>query len=199
MLRVDCVKLGMIKTNSYIIGDNEKCIIVDIGDDSKTGRQELEKNIGNRELVGIVFTHSHFDHIMGSCLFPEVQQYMSEVDFNLIEEHQRLSSYVVNILATKPVNINFLDENMNISGISFRAINTPGHTKGGVCLVFDDFVITGDTLFSGCCGRLDVGGNYNDMKSSLNTLSKLNSDLIIYPGHGKSSILKDELKWMEDF
>jgi len=199
MLRVDVLKLGVVKTNTYVVGDDESCLIFDIGSNDFNDKKKILDIVNNRKILGIFYTHSHFDHILGNDFFSDVPQFMSEVDFDLIYEHQRLSSYVINILATKPKNIQFLESDMIFGDFKFKVIETPGHTKGGVCFLFDNFIITGDTLFKGTYGRLDVGGNYNEMKNSLLELSKLDENLIIYPGHGKSSVLKDEIDWMRNF
>lgn len=67
---------------------------------------------------------------------------------------------------------------------NFEVIHTPGHTSGGICLWDGENLISGDTIFAGGgVGRMDIGGDYNDMKSSVEKLTKL--DVVnIYPGHG---------------
>ena len=72
-------------------------------------------------------------------------------------------------------------------------LNTPGHTPGSSCFIFDDLMFTGDTLFNGGIGRTDfAGGSDEDMQNSLNRLSKLPGDYAVYPGHDENSVLSDE-------
>ena len=66
----------------------------------------------------------------------------------------------------------------------FEVIHTPGHTKGGICLWDGENLISGDTIFAGGgVGRMDIGGDYNDMKNSVRRLTELDVKNI-YPGHG---------------
>jgi glyoxylase-like metal-dependent hydrolase (beta-lactamase superfamily II) len=66
----------------------------------------------------------------------------------------------------------------------FEVIHTPGHTKGGICLWDGESLISGDTIFAGGgVGRMDIGGDYNDMKNSVRRLTELDVKNI-YPGHG---------------
>ena len=77
-------------------------------------------------------------------------------------------------------------------------LHTPGHTKGSVCLISNSFIITGDTLFAQGFGRYDLyGGNGAELLTSLNKLRRLNQDLIVYPGHGGSSTLKNALDYLD--
>ena len=72
-------------------------------------------------------------------------------------------------------------------------IPTPGHTPGSVCLVCEDAIFSGDTLFSGSCGRTDLpGGNWNTLSRSLARLRDLEGDYKVYPGHGEATRLSTE-------
>ncbi|MDX1371585.1 MAG: MBL fold metallo-hydrolase, partial [Nitrososphaeraceae archaeon] len=75
---------------------------------------------------------------------------------------------------------------IKVGKITIEVIYTPGHSKDSICLIIDSqIIITGDTLFVGNCGRIDLpGGDINDMYESLfEKIMKLNDDLIVYPGH----------------
>jgi glyoxylase-like metal-dependent hydrolase (beta-lactamase superfamily II) len=83
----------------------------------------------------------------------------------------------------------------NDGGLSYRVIETPGHTSGGVCFHFydDNVLFTGDTLFAGSVGRTDlVGGDSRVLKESLNRLCLLDDNLAVYPGHGPSTTIGHE-------
>ena len=76
------------------------------------------------------------------------------------------------------------DEVIRFGNHALRTIHTPGHTKGGICLFDGENLITGDTIFAGGgVGRMDIGGDYGDMKNSVEKLLKLDVENI-YPGHG---------------
>ena len=69
----------------------------------------------------------------------------------------------------------------------FEVLHTPGHTKGGICLYNGDILISGDTVFAdGGYGRMDIGGNFDDMNRSLERLSNLDVNYLL-PGHGNGS------------
>ena len=74
-----------------------------------------------------------------------------------------------------------------------RVVHTPGHTPGSICLVGERVAFTGDTLFAGGIGRTDfVGGSDREMEVSLQKLMSLPDNLLIYPGHGPTSIMGEE-------
>ena len=78
------------------------------------------------------------------------------------------------------------------AGLQFTVISTPGHTPGSVCLICENILFSGDTLFCGSCGRTDLpGGNHGDMISSLRKIAALPGNYLVYPGHGSST----ELSW----
>lgn len=74
-----------------------------------------------------------------------------------------------------------------------RYILTPGHTKGSMCILLDNILFTGDTLFKGSYGRFDLkGGNYMELVSSLNYLRKLDKDILVLAGHGDNTTIGEE-------
>ena len=85
---------------------------------------------------------------------------------------------------------------IHIGDIEFKVIHTPGHTKGGICLYIEKekILFSGDTIFRGTWGRTDLPtGSFEAVIDSItNRIMTLPEDTIIYPGHGKSSMIKDE-------
>jgi hydroxyacylglutathione hydrolase len=187
------IKLGFYQTNTYIIINNSDVIIIDPV--SKAERiQALVKD--NERVVGICLTHGHFDHIgavddlvdLFSC-----PVYIHEDDFDLTQDPEKNYSQTKKIkLKTK---LNFYRDSMQIGSFTFDVFHTPGHTKGSVCLKFDDILFTGDTLFKGSIGRTDLfGGSPQQMKQSLRFIRSLNHDYSIYPGHDNITTLFEEIK-----
>ena len=75
---------------------------------------------------------------------------------------------------------------IKIGDLSFDIIHTPGHTPGGICVLFQDILFSGDTLFKGTIGRTDLPfSDYSDIINSINSLMKLNDNKRFIPGHGK--------------
>ena len=80
-----------------------------------------------------------------------------------------------------------------VGSLAVHVLHTPGHTMGSVCLMAENALFTGDTLFAGACGRTDfAGGSFDAMLSSLKRLGQLPGDFDVYPGHGEASTLAAE-------
>ena len=84
--------------------------------------------------------------------------------------------------------------------MNFKIIATPGHTNGSICYLLNDkYLFTGDTLFYHSFGRTDFPtGDYNELMKSLEFLSNLNYDYIVLPGHGESTSIFDEKKFIKN-
>jgi len=124
----------------------------------------------NLKLKYVINTHQHFDHTAGN-------------------EGLR-SSFSAKIIAHKLSRIRkdiAVDDGdfVRLGNISIKVIHTPGHTPDSICLLVDNKLLTGDTIFVGECGRTDLpGGNSKDMYDSLfNKLLKLDDHVEVYPGH----------------
>jgi len=98
---------------------------------------------------------------------------------------------------TVPVVDYFLDDftkPLTFDGIKVKVIETPGHTKGSVCLQINNYLFTGDTIFEKDIGRVDLpGGNKTELTESLKKISKLPANLKLYPGHGNSITMQQVL------
>ena len=82
------------------------------------------------------------------------------------------------------------------AGLTLQVIHTPGHTPGSVCLLCEDALFSGDTLFAGSCGRTDVpGGDFSQIQRSLQRLAALPGDFRVFPGHAESSTLQRERQY----
>jgi len=192
-MEIRTLKLGIYQTNTYILINNDQVIIIDPV--SKADRiQTIIKE--NERVVGICLTHGHFDHIGAVDDLVDLYNcpvYIHEYDFDLTQDSEKNYSQTKKIkLKTK---LNFYKDNMQIDSFKFEVFHTPGHTKGSVCLKFDNDLFTGDTLFKGSIGRTDLfGGSVQQMKQSLRFIRSLNHDYIIYPGHDNVTTLFEELK-----
>ena len=89
-----------------------------------------------------------------------------------------------------------LEDSVDLCGIHFDVLHTPGHTPGSVCLLWKDQMFSGDTLFQGSCGRVDFpGSSPRDMMASLRRLASLEADYQVHPGHGGSTTLSEEKRY----
>jgi glyoxylase-like metal-dependent hydrolase (beta-lactamase superfamily II) len=85
-------------------------------------------------------------------------------------------------------------DRLTLAGMTFEVLHTPGHTPGSVCLMVEDAIFSGDTLFCRSCGRTDIGGDWETLMTSLRRFKEL-PDCAVYPGHGGSTTVFDELKY----
>ena len=190
-----------IMTNSYIVFDekSKEAMVVDPGG-------EPEKIIETLEILGanlkyIFLTHCHADHIGGIKILKDAKGgkiLISRQDSEgLYNKDINLAEYI-NMEIPELEADSRLDDNdlIHVGNIEFKVISTPGHTKGGLCLFCEDegLVFTGDTLFSGTWGRTDLPtGSFVDIITSItDKLMPLPDDTIVYPGHGKITMIQDE-------
>lgn len=191
---VETFTVGMLSTNCYIAGSQEtkEAIIVDPGLDLSSEANPILNYIALTKLnvKFIVNTHGHDDHIKGDALFQ--QKYNVPICVHKLDEH-----FIEDLEKSKlPPNLLLKDGDLiKIGNETLKVLHTPGHTPGSICLVGEKLVFTGDTLFAGGIGRTDFpGGSMRDMMNSLKKLMELPLNLLVYPGHGESSIIVEEKK-----
>lgn len=184
--------LGPLATNTYLLKEGEEVLLIDPA--SKPNK--LIDIIGDHDLVGILLTHGHFDHIKAvDGLYKKYQcpVYLHKSDEVYARDKYSganfgLSSYI----SCPTIHINEGDNSIGL--FKFKVVYTPGHTPGSLIYVFDNNMFTGDTLFKCGVGRTDLmGGDYRELKDSLRLFKALNNDYNIYPGHDEFSTLWYEL------
>ena len=172
-------------SNCYLIDDN---ILVDTGAGKNQDYlfSKIRENGADPEKIELVVnTHCHFDHIGGNHFFPNAKIAVHKLDAVSMRNEDTLgtslSAFGSDGIDNSRVDIE-LEEGDKVG--DFEVIHTPGHTSGGICLWDGENLISGDTIFAGGgVGRMDIGGDYNDMKNSVEKL--MNLDVVrIYPGHG---------------
>lgn len=192
MLNVKIVPVGVYEANCYILVDEKTkdCAIIDVGGDVKKISEAIENMNGKPKYV--LLTHGHFDHVGGVeeiCIKYNIPFYISKTD----EEYMEIDN---SVFGTLPKASGYLKQGdiVKLANNEISVIETPGHTKGGLCFFVDGKVFTGDTLFQGSIGRTDfIGGDMDEIISSIkNKLIPLGDDVEVYPGHGPSSSIKFE-------
>lgn len=185
--------------NSYIVFDEitKKAIVIDPAVNHSQIIQFIEEN--QFDLLAILLTHGHIDHIADTLLLKEKYQvniYIHKYDNEMLENPE-LSLAKEFGYPDLSFSADFFlkdGEVVKFGPFSFNVIHTPGHTKGGICLLIEKEMLTGDTLFNGSMGRTDLyGGNEEHMKASLHKLSQYSGDINIHPGHGPSSTIQYEI------
>lgn len=200
-MQIKTFTLGELQTKTYLIFDEntKEGIIIDPADDANfLSEQILQLGI---ELKYLVATHGHFDHILAANelqLAFDVPFLINEKDLPLLKKMSFSAAWWLKrrIIEKPPANIQFLSD--RVEPCQMKVISTPGHSLGSVCLYSekDKVLFTGDTLFArGTVGRTDFPyGSAIEMEKSIDKLSLLPPETIIYPGHGESSTLEQTLE-----
>ena len=192
--------LGPVQANCYLVKENHHALVIDPADILPNLDEILNQN--DCTLDAIVLTHAHFDHISGvdkivnkfGC---DVYLNPNEFDFLLDPDLNSSSAFYMDV--TCNANAKPLIEGKNeIAGFEVEAIYCPGHSIGSTVLKIEDCLFTGDVLFQGSIGRMDLAtGSVTSMKQSLKKLVQFNKDYKVYPGHGPTTSLSQEKKWNE--
>ena len=191
MLTLHTLPLGAYQTNCYILHqeDSSSCVVIDPG---YTPEVILDFLAGKGlTLEAILLTHGHFDHVGA------VRDLAAETGCRVWLNPDDLSM-PPKLTAGPLYYTDTYSEGDTISpaGISFQVLSTPGHTPGSVCLIAEDFLFSGDTLFAGSCGRTDLpGGSTRAIRESLRRLAALPQDYSVHPGHGESTTLAWEKQY----
>lgn len=182
----------MLSTNCYVAScqKTKEAIIIDPGLDFTAEAQPIFEYIDQAKLkvVFIVNTHGHQDHINADEAFQKkfnVPICIHTLDAPFIEGVKNEGA-PANVLLEEGSAVKFGTETL-------RVMHTPGHTPGSICLVGEKLVFTGDTLFAGGIGRTDFPeSSMSDMRLSLQKIVRLPDVLMVYPGHGETTMIGEE-------
>ena len=179
---------GKWKENCFVVSNkNKDALIVDPGSDEKSIENFIKKEKLNVKFI--LNTHAHYDHV-GSVSYLK-EKYL--IPFCLHSEDKKLLNkanlYVKIFEGTDLIKVPKVDYYFDqievqeyIDFFSIKVLFTPGHTYGSVCLLIEDCLFTGDTLFNGSIGRVDLpGGDEKLLHKSLKLISKLEVSTVIYP------------------
>ncbi len=200
MMELYTMALGELATNCYILSCGAgKCILIDIGN----GAARLQGKLGELGLTpcAILLTHGHYDHVAGVETIRQAYQipvYIHEKDAVMLRSAQANLAWQLTDAPYIPVQAYETVEEGTVLTLGDRTVevlHTPGHTPGGVCYRTGKYLFTGDTLFEGSMGRIDLGGNAQEMRQSLARLAAMEGDYEIYPGHFGSSTLAHEKQY----
>jgi len=190
--------VGPLEVNCWLVTDEatRETMIIDPGDEPDRIEEWIRRE--KLKVKFIICTHSHFDHVGA---LPELKASTGAAIVLHKDEkplYDRAHELAVNWgfrigRLPKPEVLANDGGTIAIGGASFRVIHTPGHSPGGICLLGNGALFSGDTLFAGSIGRTDLpGGDFKALSASLLKLKKLPDDTLVHPGHGHSSSIGKE-------
>lgn len=188
MPNIKTLVLGAYETNCYILWgeDSKECVVIDPGYEPEKVLSAV--NSLGKTVAAILLTHGHFDHVGGVReIFAQTDCdiYLCPADCSMPEQMTAGPLCYTNSYGEGDV--------VEIAGLTIHVLHTPGHTPGSVCLMCEDSLFAGDTLFAGSCGRTDLpGGSWEQLSASLSRLKALKKDCTVYPGHGGATRLSLE-------
>lgn len=175
-MKVHQIQVGNMQNFTYVVADEEtdEAIVIDPSWDLEQIEQIIERN--NLKIKYIVNTHHHFDHTIGN-------DGMVKLTNAKIIQHEK--SELKHDITVKDGDV------IEFGNSKLTVLHTPGHSKDSMCLIGDGKIFSGDTLFVGNCGRIDLpGGSAKELYHSLfDVLYSLNDDLILYCGHNYGNSL----------
>ena len=166
-MKIKNIKVGTLQCNCYLLDNGKEALLVDPGDEY----EKIKKFIEGHNIIAILLTHSHFDHV--GCVATLTKQ--------------------LNIPVYDSKNLK--EGETQISTFHFNVIETFGHTMDSITYYFKEekIMITGDFLFYNTIGRCDLeGSNEKEMLNSIEKIKQFQDDITIYPGHGIPTTLKRE-------
>jgi hydroxyacylglutathione hydrolase len=187
----------------YLVVDARKeAILVDPSMGEKVALDAVREH--GLRVVEILNTHGHGDHIAGNAAVKEATRARLAI--------HRLDEYRLDATRRPPSTLKFpeatADDLMEegplgfVADLDLVALHTPGHTEGSTCfyLASEKALFTGDVLFKGNIGRIDLpGGDKDLMEKSLARVAALPPDTRVYPGHGEQTTIGAELTWLRGF
>ena len=169
-MKVHQIQVGNMQNFTYIVEDEDtsEAIIIDPSWDLIELEMVIKRN--DLKIKYIVNTHHHFDHTLGN-------EAMAESTKALIIQHE--ASELKKDITVKDGDM------IEFGNSKLKVLHTPGHSKDSICLIGDGKIFSGDTLFVGNCGRVDLpGGSAKELYHSLfDVLYSLDENLVMYSGH----------------
>lgn len=168
-MEIKKIVTGALDENCYVLINEGTCLVVDPGDDY----QKIREVVSDNKVLGVLITHSHFDHIGA------LRNFLTKRSIKIFKKS------------------NLLEKDYELGKFKFQCIYTPGHSKDSVTFYFkeDNAMFVGDFVFNESIGRCDLpGGSQDEMNESIKKLLAFSDDVKLYPGHGEITSLDYEKK-----
>lgn len=191
MPNIRSLVLGDYQVNCYILWaeGSKTCCVIDPGYDASVILDALT-DLG-LSLEAVLLTHGHFDHVgavRDLAAATDCRVFLCPEDLSMPPAFTAGPLYHTDLYGE--------GDKLHLAGLDITVLHTPGHTPGSVCLWVEDMLFSGDTLFSGSCGRTDLpGGSMKQIRQSLARLRAIDENLWVLPGHGEATALSTEKRY----
>ena len=196
-MKIYTLPLGPVKANCYLLVKEKHCLVIDPGD-----RFDIDSFLESQSLSldAILLTHAHFDHIGGVDAILKkhnVPLYIHESELTFLNDSSlNASMSFYQEIVCRHTAIPLPPKELHIGPFEIEILHTPGHSCGSCCFMIEGNLFSGDTLFQGSIGRMDLPtGSVIQMKESLKKLSQLEDSIAVYPGHGPNTSIAQEKRW----
>ena len=184
--------------NTYLLVSGSSAFVVDPSVSVSRIMSAISET--GAHLDGIILTHGHFDHTIALDTLRAATgapAYIHEHDAVMLTDGKKnahLDFYGTECVHSPAQHLLSDGDKIHIGDEILTVMHTPGHSGGSICLISDDFIVTGDTLFADSIGRCDLwSGDHTQIVDSLKKLRSLPRTLTVYPGHGAPSTLGSSL------
>ena len=192
------IEIGPMQNFAYVIGDpaTREALVIDAAWDIPALINVAEQD--GYTISKALVTHYHQDHLGGEFSGQHIQgaaELLEKVKAK-VYIHKAEAEFLNKIVGLSDSDLVKVEggETTRVGSIQVKFIHTPGHTPGSQCFLIGNSLVAGDTLFINSCGRIDLpGSNPEDMYNSLQTLSKLVDDTVLFPGHNYSGQPSDTM------
>ena len=192
------IEIGPMQNFAYIIGDpaTRDALVIDAAWDVPALVNVAEQD--GYTISKALVTHYHQDHLGGEFSGQHIQgaaELLEQVKAK-VYIHKAEAEFMNKIAGLSDSDIVKVEggDTTQVGNVEVKFIHTPGHTPGSQCFLIGNGLVAGDTLFINSCGRIDLpGSSPEDMYYSLQTLSKLVDETVLFPGHNYSGQPSDTL------
>ena len=189
---VQCLVLGQLGVNCYLLTDADEAVVIDPGDETETILATIERSGCN--LKKILLTHGHFDHTGAVKDLAEktgAEVLIHSEDDVMLRDNTKNLSFLTGVGVKTYDGATPLEsaETIILGNTEIKYFHTPGHSQGSVTYLWKDKLFCGDLLFRGSIGRFDFGDLKTELMSIKLLLDNFDDSVKVFPGHGEETTI----------
>jgi len=191
-MNIECLVLGQLGVNCYLLTENNKAIVIDPGDEVEKILSALEDK--GCSLEKILLTHGHFDHTGAVCDLAKktgAEVFIHSGDEVMLRDNSKNLSFLTGEEVKTYEEATPLEtvEKLTFGNMEIKYFHTPGHSGGSVTYQVEDNLFCGDLIFRGSIGRYDFGDLRTELNSINFLLENFGDSVKLFPGHGMKTTI----------